>query len=203
MRWTLADRRVVAAALVGLAIALVLAFGGDPHPTGSPAADAGTAPVARLRRWAAPVVAREPVTAREAARPAPGSAAPGADTGAAPEGFRSISLEDLEPAARARLGEVALGHLADLVDGCEVLVDGREDLGAFLTVDASGVAALDIRPIAQEDGPITVEDRPLSPELVECMDDRVWDQDWSAAGVALPPGVALPLALTMRLHAPD
>lgn len=207
----MADRRLSAGVLVALAVAVGLALWGgdrraDPPATREVEVPHGpSAPVARLRRGAAPVVTRAPVV-----EPTPGSPAPGADPApaAAPGAgaqdtrtvARTVTLEDLDPAARARLSEVALAHLADLVEGCEGLVDAREDLGAFLMVDAAGVAALDVRPIAREAGPIRVEDRPLAPELVECLDDRVWDQDWSGAGAALPPGAELPLALTMRLR---
>ena len=160
--------------------------------------------VAHLRRGALPVVSREltgppkaPTTGRATATAPSGENTPERVNQAPP---RQITLDDLEPTVRASLAKDALAHLHDLVEACEGTVSVREDLGAFLLLDHQGVATLDLRPIAKTAGPIVVEDRPLSADLVACLDDALWAQDWNAVGEAVAVGNELPVALTMRLN---
>jgi hypothetical protein len=170
-----------------------------PHPTHQ------TAPVVRLRRGSEPVRSHEALPSPAAPAspvPAPTSALPAPTEATEPTELppRTLSLDSLDPAARDALTHAALAHLHELAEACESTVSGSEDLGAFVTLDHDGVLELDIQPIARDSGPIAVEDRSLSPALVDCLDDALWAQDWSAAGPAVPEGAELPIALTMRLN---
>lgn len=141
---------------------------------------------ARPQRVTVPPVVAEPVEAAEAAG------------GAAPAPAR-MTLEDLRPEARQALGEVAMRHLRALADGCVAEVEVPQSVGAFVTVDAGGVLEMELRAIDPDADQVEVVDAELPDALVDCLDDALWDQDWSAAGAAVPAGSELPLALTMHL----
>ncbi|MEQ1506878.1 MAG: hypothetical protein ABMB14_31920, partial [Myxococcota bacterium] len=152
----------------------------------------GTAPV---RRLAVPDLPAEPGTTDGD----PDAAPEGAPEAADPAG---LTLDDLDPEVRATLTRAALDRVQALADACEGEVDGAEDLAAFVTLDHQGVAEVELRAIGADPGPIEVQDRALPDALVRCLDDTVWDQDWSVAGPAVPEGSELPVALSLRLQAP-
>jgi hypothetical protein len=143
----------------------------------------------------------EPPPSPRSAPPAPvaSEASPSSSSAPAPEPVRR-SLDDLAPEVRGPLTTLALQRLHELVDACESTVSDPEDLGAFVVLDHQGVAELDIRAIATAPGPIEVQERELPQPLVDCLDDALWEQDWSGAGPAVPEGTELPIALTLRLE---
>lgn len=201
-------RAAIAAGMLLLMLGVVVAGLAGWRAVHPPPSD-GAAPVVHLVRGARPVVARAPrdpsvpLTPSARGRPGPRPTGPVLVEPAVPDpsaGPRQIAIEDLDPDALEALGKVAMERLHQLVEACDDTVSDREDLGAFLVLDPRGVARLDVRPIARDPGPIVVEDRPLPDELVECLDDALWDQDWSVAAATIPAGAELPLALTMRLH---
>jgi hypothetical protein len=194
-----AMRRALVAVLVALVVALLLALvwlrTGAPPVSSTRAA---TTPVARLRRGAEPVVDREIVQV-----PGTVPVARGDDVQAAlppPAPRAKMTLDDLAPDTRAAVGRQALAHLHQLVHACESTVDRNESLGAFMILDHAGMLELDLRPIAEGAGPIQVEDRELPNEVVDCLDDALWEQDWSWVGAVIPEGTELPAVLSMRLE---
>lgn len=211
--------RAPAGLLVAVAVAVITAAGlwslrpEPPAPAPDPTDEAGVAappPIHRveLRRGAPPKLLRAPADAPSPTSPAPAPPAVSASTpGAAavgeaePEPAEPLDLDDLDPAVRERLSHAALDHLHALTEACAREVHERQDLGAFVRLDARGVAAVDLQPIGAEAGPITVTDQALPQALVTCLDDALWAQDWAAdAADAVGDGSELAFALTMRLE---
>ena len=179
-------RRALTGSLAVAALVLLLQTVGAspiPEPSAGPA-------VAQLRRGRPPVILGAPDDLPPAL-PVPSVA----DRSLAPI---PLTLDELEPATREAIGASALRHLQELTAACEP--ESPETLGAFLVLDARGVVALDLRPIAAEAGPIALEDRPLDAELVDCLDEVLWEQDWRDIGERIAPGAELPVALTMRFE---
>jgi hypothetical protein len=179
---------VLAAVLVGLLLPLVLPWLGSgasvpPQPD----------PIEEVRPMP------EPPVGLAFSRPAPEREEPG-EMLLRLVGGRHVTLQSLSPQGQAGLREVAMQHLQTLSERCGALAPDVA-LGAYLTLDPAGLAELELHPILEVPSGGTVQplDEPLSPAFERCVDDLLWDQDWSGATTELAEGTVLEVALTTRL----
>jgi hypothetical protein len=114
-------------------------------------------------------------------------------------GGRHVPLQSLSPEGQARLREVAMEHLQTLSDRCGALAPDVA-LGAYMTLDPDGMVELELHPILEvpPGGPVQPLDEPLSPAFERCVDDLLWEQDWSKGTGELAEGTVLEVALTTR-----
>lgn len=131
---------------------------------------------------------------------APNAAIPAIDTAGPPS--REIALEALPDTARSTLFHLAMDRLEALSAACEDHLPTPVALGAFATLDDAGLVELELRPIAPGGGPIQALDEALPEAYAACVEDVLWDQDWSLATADVPDlkqdKTVLKVALTTR-----
>ncbi|MFT5455516.1 MAG: hypothetical protein ACI9K2_001998 [Myxococcota bacterium] len=136
------------------------------HPRSAPS------PVARPTAPPEPPVDTE-VAADDALLDPPPEAPPGDLTDLSPE-----ELQDLLDDASERIAELgeACGHLAS-PDGSQIM--------AGVTLDERGLLALELSSYDDDELGMWETEDPLPPQLVTCLDEVLWDQDWPTRDAGL------------------
>lgn len=111
-----------------------------------------------------------------------------------------VDLFDLPEATLDKLMSVASARMEELSETCGEHVAEPLELVCLMTIDEHGLLELTVQPTVLDLETIWVDpDGHLPEALVRCLDNALWEQDWSGVIGSLEPGTSTQVGLSMKL----